>query len=174
MTPENAAPLWQDAIYERLRHHGIDLFAYVPDGGHATTINRALADPDTIAIPLTNEAEGVPIVAGYHLGGGLGTLLMQASGVGNCINQFSLIRVGRFPFLTLITMRGEFGEQNEWQYPMGRAVQGCLDAIGFVTLTIAGDDDIGPVIDAGFKSATRAKQGVGILISQRLMGTKAF
>ena len=75
MSSSQQKPFWQDAVYNRLRHHGIDLFAYVPDGGHAATINRALADPDTTAIPLTNEAEGVPIVAGYHLGGGKGTLL---------------------------------------------------------------------------------------------------
>jgi len=165
---------WQDTVYERLRHHGIDLFAYVPDGGHATTINRAIADPEAKAVPLSNEAEGVALVAGYHLGGGNGVLLQQASGVGNCINQFSLIPIGRFPFLTLITMRGEFGEQNEWQFPMGRAVEGCLAAIGFVGLKINDTDDIEPVIDAAFKSATRAKQGVGVMISQRLIGTKAF
>jgi hypothetical protein len=33
-------------------------------------------------------------------------------GVGNCINMFSLTQIFRFPFLTLVTMRGEWGEFN--------------------------------------------------------------
>ncbi len=62
------------------------------------------------------------LIAGADLGGARGVLLMQSSGVGNCINMLSLINAGRFPFLTLVSMRGDFGEGNPWQYTMGQAV----------------------------------------------------
>jgi sulfopyruvate decarboxylase TPP-binding subunit len=171
---EAATGSWQDRLYEQLRANGIDLFVYVPDAGHKITINRAKADPDVTAVALTNEAEGVPILAGYHLGGSKGVLLMQSSGVGNCVNQFSLIDIGRFPFLTLIAMRGEFGEQNQWQFSMGRGVEPCLTAMGLHALKVATEADLAPTVQAAHDMAFRGRQGVGVMLSQRLIGAKEF
>jgi sulfopyruvate decarboxylase TPP-binding subunit len=165
---------WQDRLFEQLRAMGIDLFVYVPDAGHKTTINRAKADPQVTAVAVTNEAEGVPMLAGYHLGGRKGVLLMQSSGVGNCVNQFSLVEIGRFPFLTFIAMRGEFGEQNQWQFPMGRGVEPSLTAMGLHALRVATEDDLAPAVQAAHDMAFRGRQGVGVMLSQRLIGTKAF
>ena len=55
---------WPDALYELLRAHGITQFAYVPDAGHKTLINRSLADPEVSSIALTTEEEGVAMLAG--------------------------------------------------------------------------------------------------------------
>ena len=41
---------------------------------------------------LTTEEEGVALAAGAWLGGERGVLLMQSSGVGNCINMLSLMQ----------------------------------------------------------------------------------
>src|ERR1044071_815722 len=123
---QDAAMHWQDELYELLRHHHITQFAYVPDAGHSILIDRSLADPDAHSIALTTEEEGVALLAGADLGGARGVLLMQSSGVGNCINMLSLTKGGRFPFLTLVSMRGDFGEGNPWQYGMGQAVQATL------------------------------------------------
>ena len=101
---------WQDQVYELLRQHNVTQFAYVPDLGHKILIERALADPQVHAVALTTEEEGVALLAGADLGGARGVLLMQSSGVGNCINMLSLTAGGRFPFLTLVSMRGDFGE----------------------------------------------------------------
>jgi len=165
---------WMDRLYDKLRSCGIDLFVYVPDAGHKQTINRAKADPDVQAVALTNEAEGVPLLAGYHLGGRKGVLLMQSSGVGNCVNQFSLVEIGRFPFLTFISMRGEYGEQNQWQFPMGRGVEPCLKAMGLHALKVDTEADLLPAAQAGHDMAFRGMQGVGVMLSQRLIGTKPF
>ena len=89
-----------------------------------------------IPIPLTTEEEGVALLAGADLGGARGVLLMQSSGVGNCINMLSLIAGSRFPFLTLVSMRGDYGEGNPWQYPMGQAVQPVLEAMGVICLKV--------------------------------------
>lgn len=61
---------------------------------------------------LTTEEEGIGILAGAWLGGERGVLLMQSSGVGNCINTLSLSKVCGFPLLIIVTMRGEWGELN--------------------------------------------------------------
>src|SRR5262249_49531308 len=90
---------WQDEVYDLLRHHNVTQFAYVPDAGHRLLIDRSLADPNVQSVALTTEEEGVALLAGADLGGARGVLLMQSSGVGNCLNMLSLIQAGRFPFL---------------------------------------------------------------------------
>ena len=75
--------------------------AYVPDAGHARLIELCRADPAMRAVVLTTEEEGVALLAGAWLGGERGVLLMQSSGVGNCVNMLALNQVGRFPLLAL-------------------------------------------------------------------------
>jgi sulfopyruvate decarboxylase TPP-binding subunit len=165
---------WQHALYDHLRSMDVTLFAYVPDAGHKVLINRSLTDPDAISVPLTTEAEGVPMMAGYHLGGGRGVLLMQSSGVGNCVNQFSLIRIGRFPFVTIVSMRGEFGEQNAWQLPMGQGVRPVMEAMGMHCMAADRPDEVISTATAAINMAYRSNAGVGMLLGQRLLGAKAF
>ena len=83
-------------------------------------------------VALTNEAEGPGLVLGATLGGKRAALLMQSSGVGNCINALGMVRECRFPLLMLVTMRGQVGEFNPWQVPMGQATPGALAAMGVV------------------------------------------
>jgi sulfopyruvate decarboxylase alpha subunit len=172
--PAAASKPWQDQLYEHLRAQGFTLFVYVPDAGHKTLINRSLADPEVASIPLTTEAEGVPMLAGHWLGGGRGVLLMQSSGVGNCVNQFSLIRIGRFPFLTIVSMRGDFGEQNPWQIPMGQGVVPVMQGMGLLCLTAERPDEVIQTATAAIDMAYRSSAGVGLLLSQKLLGAKEF
>ncbi len=69
------------------------------------------------------------MLAGAWLGGVRGVLLMQSSGVGNCVNLLSLVQECRFPLLMIVTMRGEWGETNPWQVPMGRHHAGRSRAV---------------------------------------------
>ena len=165
---------WADDLYDVLRDMGADIFAYVPDAGHKTLINRSLADPEARSVPLTTEEEGVALLAGAHLGGSQGALLMQSSGVGNCINMLSLAENGRFPLLTLVSMRGDFGEQNPWQVPMGRGAQACLEAMGTHCIRVERADDVVPTACAAFQMAYRSDRSVAMLLTQRLLGAKPF
>src|SRR6267143_7255148 len=133
---------WQHQLYDLLRKHDITQFGYVPDAGHSVMIDRSLADPGVHSIALTTEEEGVALLAGTDLGGARGVLLMQSSGVGNCVNMLSLIKGGHFPFLTLVSMRGDFGEGNPWQYPMGQAVEPVLRAMGVICLRIEQPEEV--------------------------------
>ncbi len=165
---------WPNALYDLLRANKITQFAYVPDAGHKVLIDRSLADPDAHAIPLTTEEEGVALLAGADLGGARGVLLMQSSGAGNCINLLSLTVGCRFPLLTLISMRGEFGEGNAWQFPMGQAVEPVLKAMGLVVLTCSAPEDVIPVVSNAITMSFQAGQAVAVLLSQRLIGAKKF
>jgi sulfopyruvate decarboxylase alpha subunit len=165
---------WQHDLYDLLRAHDITQFAYVPDAGHAVLIDRSLADPGVHSIALTSEEEGVALAAGADLGGARAVLLMQSSGVGNCINMLSLIKGARFPFLTLVSMRGDFGEGNPWQFPMGQATQPVLEAMGVVCLRVERPDDVMSAASAALTMVYKSKQAVAVLLSQKLIGAKPF
>src|SRR5271166_4167567 len=121
---------WQAQVYAALKAARITQLAYVPDAGHAYLIEAAHADPAMRAVVLTTEEEGIAFAAGAWLGGQRAVLLMQSSGVGNCINMLSLPVNCRMPFLTLVTMRGEWAEFNPWQVPMGTGTPTELAAAG--------------------------------------------
>ena len=117
---------WPDALFEVLVRQKVRQVAYVPDAGHSRLIERCTANPDMETTALTTEEDGVALLAGAWLGGDRGILLMQSSGVGNCVNMLTLIENCRMPFVTLVTMRGEWGEFNPWQGPMGLATPDVL------------------------------------------------
>jgi sulfopyruvate decarboxylase alpha subunit len=165
---------WQDALYDLLRRHEVTQFAYVPDAGHRILIDRSLADPGARAVALTTEEEGVALVAGADLGGARAVLLMQSSGTGNCINMLSLIQGGRFPFLALVSMRGDFGEGNPWQYPMGQAVEPVLQAMGVICLRIERPEEVIPTVSAALTMVYQSGRAVAVLLTQKLLGAKQF
>ncbi|MQA97805.1 MAG: phosphonopyruvate decarboxylase [Streptosporangiales bacterium] len=165
---------WPDALYETLKEGGITQFAYVPDAGHKVLIDRSIADPDVVSVSLTTEEEGVGLIAGADLGGARAVLLMQSSGVGNCINMLSLAATGRFPFLTVVSMRGDFGEGNPWQYPMGRATRTTLEAMGVICWDVDEPAQVVPTAKAAITAAYGAGQSVAVLLTQRLIGAKPF
>jgi sulfopyruvate decarboxylase alpha subunit len=168
------AAAWQDQVYDLLRRHNVTQFAYVPDAGHKILINRSLADPGVHSVALTTEEEGVALLAGADLGGARGVLLMQSSGAGNCINMLSLTSGGRFPFLTLISMRGDFGEGNPWQYPMGKATQPVLEAMDVTCLRADTPEEALATVDAATTMVFQAGRAVAVLFTQKLLGAKKF
>ncbi|MFO0998268.1 MAG: thiamine pyrophosphate-binding protein [Alphaproteobacteria bacterium] len=172
--PEASAIDWPGQIYEVFRAHGIRQVAHVPDAGHSKLIRLCEADSAMRVVTLTTEEEGVALLAGAWLGGARGALLMQSSGVGNTINTLSLVKHCRMPFLTLITMRGEWGEFNPWQVPMGQATRPSLAAQGIVVYDVTSADAIKDTVEAAAKLAFDSTQQVAVTISQRVIGTKAF
>jgi sulfopyruvate decarboxylase alpha subunit len=175
MSEPHAAPArWQDELYDLLRRHNITQFAYVPDAGHRILIDRSLADPGVHSVALTTEEEGVALLAGADLGGARGVLLMQSSGTGNCVNMLSVIKGGRFPFLTLVSMRGDFGEGNPWQFPMGQAVEPVLSAMGVICLRIERPEEVVPTVSAALTMVFQSGNAVAVLLTQKLLGAKQF
>lgn len=173
-TDTSTVPDWRDQVFETFKRNAIQQIAYVPDAGHSRLIARAHADPEIATYPLTTEEEGIATACGAWLGGQRSVLLMQSSGVGNCINMLSLIENCRFPLLMLVTMRGEWGEFNPWQVPMGRATQPALALMGVSVRRVDDPSLMADEVQAGLDDAFKADQPVAILLSQRMLGRKQW
>ena len=165
---------WQEDVYAALKAARIGLIGYVPDAGHAHLIDAAQADPEMRAVVLTTEEEGIALAAGAWLGGTRAAVLMQSSGAGNCINMLSLPVTCRMPFFTLITMRGEWGEFNPWQVPMGTATPHVLTQAGVHVRRADRADEVAEMVAASAALAFDSHIPVAVLLSQRLIGTKVF
>jgi sulfopyruvate decarboxylase alpha subunit len=172
--PQSQVPGWPEDIFQILQRFEVRQVAYVPDAGHAQLIERVLGEPTMRAVPLTTEEEGVALLAGAWAGGQRGVLLMQSSGVGNCVNMLSLTQIFRFPFLTLVTMRGEWGEFNPWQVPMGSATAGVFELCGVRVLRATAPAEVREVVEAAASQVYHACTPTAVLLSQRLIGAKVF
>ncbi len=175
--PTAAAPPetgWPDDLYAQLRGANVTQMSYVPDAGHARLINLLRDDPAVTATVLTTEEEGVAIAAGAWLGGQRSVILMQSSGVGNCINMLSLPIIARFPLLMLVTMRGEWAEFNPWQVPMGQATQRALEAVGVRVFRAETPAELRDALRGAIVEAFDGDQQIAILIGQKLLGTKSW
>jgi sulfopyruvate decarboxylase alpha subunit len=166
--------MWPDDVFQALINQQIRQVVYVPDAGHRHLIRMCRDSNEMIAVPLTTEEEGVALLAGAWLGGNRGVLLMQSSGVGNCLNMLSLTRVCRMPLLMLVTMRGEWGEFNPWQVPMGQNTNKALTLAGVATFRVDDRARVGETVEAAAGTAFEGLAATAVLISQRILGTKRF
>jgi sulfopyruvate decarboxylase alpha subunit len=170
MTPEP----WSHRLFAELLEHNVELFAYVPDAGNARLVDLAQQHVRTRAVLLTTEEEGVAFCAGVDLVGKRGALLLQSSGLGNCMNFLTLVKSARFPMLMIISMRGEYGETNAWQYAMGQAVPPLLGTMGIVSFAVSDERDLVPAAQAALAAVFKGGQGAALILSQRFLGAKVL
>ena len=170
----STASSWPDQIHRVFRAQRVRQVAYVPDFGHSRLIDLVRSDRQMHAAPLTTEEEGVALVTGAWLGGERGALLMQSSGVGNCINMLGMIQECRIPLLMLVTMRGQWGEFNPWQIPMAQATAPALAAMGVIVQPVERASDVVETVAAAGRLAFNTCRAVAVLISQRVIGSKEF
>ena len=143
---------------------------HVPDTGIARLIELVEKDNEITDVVLASEAEGAGLVLGAALGGERAALMMQSSGVGNCINTFSILKNCAVPCILLVSMRGEFNDFNPWQVPMGSITDQVLKLCGFHTFRLDHEDDAGPVTDAACRMAFGGGNlPVAVLLSQRMV-----
>ena len=161
---------WADQLFETIKRGGVRQVGYVPDAGHARLIDRCRADPDIHDVVLTTEEEGIALAAGAWLGGQRAALLMQSSGLGNCINMLSLARTCRFPLLMLITMRGEWEEFNPWQVPMGSIVDPVLKLCEAEVYRVGEPDEIAGIAERAVQQTFGDERIVAMVLSQQLIG----
>jgi sulfopyruvate decarboxylase TPP-binding subunit len=165
---------WREDVYEAFKELGIRQVHYVPDAGHSHVIDRCLADPEIEAGMLANEFEGIGVCCGAWLGGHKAALLMQSSGIGNTVNALGLVTSGRFPFFTVITMRGEWGEFNPWQLHGGQSAEKILEASGVIVMRANYAHEVAEMVLAGARLAFSSYCPVAVLIGQRVIGAKVF
>jgi sulfopyruvate decarboxylase alpha subunit len=165
---------WRDEIFAVLKRADIRQVGYVPDAGHARLIELIRGDREIRAVPLTSEEEGVALAAGAWLGGERAALLMQSSGVGNCVNMLSLTKNCRFPLVMLVTMRGEWAEFNPWQVPMGTKTQAALELMDVLVYRVERPEDAAETVAAALDIAFNGDLATAVLLSQRLLGAKRW
>jgi sulfopyruvate decarboxylase TPP-binding subunit len=71
-------------------------------------------------------------------------------------------------------MRGDFGDGNPWHIPMGQATQAVLEAMGIICLRIDSAAEVIPTTTAGLTMAFTSGAAVAVLLTQKLIGAKAF
>jgi sulfopyruvate decarboxylase alpha subunit len=165
---------WSEGVYQLFKQQAIRQVSLVPDAGHARLIKLCEADPQLRVVGLTTEEEGIALAVGAWLGGDKSVLLMQSSGVGNCINMLSMLSVCQVPLPMLITMRGDWGEFNPWQVPMGRAARTVLAEMGVLVSSAQQESDVVPLAEGTLRIAYNTFRPAALLIGQRVLGAKTF
>ena len=171
---KTAESAWPGEVHALLKEAGIRQVAIVPDAGHARLIKLCEKDKSMRVVRLATEEEGVALLAGAWLGGDKGVLLMQSSGVGNCINMLALPLACQFPLLMLVTMRGDYGEFNPAQIPMGNATQAVLEALGVIVKRADTAAEVAEMVSGALRLAFNTYRPVALLIGQRVLGAKDF
>ena len=165
---------WGVDAFEALVESDICQVSYVPDAGLSKLLDLCCRRKEMISTLLTSEEEGIGLAAGAWLGGDRSALLMQSSGVGNCMNALSLIQTCRFPLLMIVTMRGEWKEFNPWQLPMGQGAEGYLKHAGVIVSRVDEVNETKEIVNASADLAFDSLCAVAVLISQRVIGAKRF
>ena len=165
---------WSKPVHKLFQEHYIEQVAIVPDAGHADLIRLCESDKKMSVIRLTSEEQGVSLLGGAWLGGKKGVLLMQSSGVGNCINMLSLSMSCQFPLLILVTMRGDHAEFNPFQVPMGDATETVLAAMGVLVRRADTHEDVVQEVSGALRMTYNTFRPMAVLIGQKVIGAKDF
>jgi len=165
---------WSDAVFREIKARDIEVVCTVPDGGLTPLLKMIEGDRAMRLVTLTTEEEGIGIATGCWLGGSRAMIAMQSSGVGNCINALGLPAAFRAPCLMLVTMRGQWGEFNPWQVPMGQAVKPALEAVGVRCFPVDKPAEVVDTFIAAADIAYNSRISSAVLISQRVIGAKGF
>lgn len=174
MAEEHRHDAWSRTMFKQFKDAGVTLFSYIPDAGNARLVELADEDNGVETVLLTTEEEGISLAAGADLVGGRAVLMMQSSGVGNCPNFLSFVKGGNFPILMMVSMRGDYGEQNPWQYPMGEAVDTILEAMGVLVYKVERADELEKATTGAISSVWPGGKSAAIVLSQKFLGFKAF
>lgn len=161
---------WARGVCSGLRAAGCRHVVYVPDNPLSQILAVLEADyPEIRATVATREEEAVGIAAGLYLGGERPALMMQSSGVGNTLNALgSLLLAYQLPALLIVSMRGDPGEWNWAQVPMGRAVVPVLDALGIQHLAVDRPEEAEEIVRSCAALAFGTRQPAAVLLPRRL------
>jgi sulfopyruvate decarboxylase alpha subunit len=166
-------PSWAKHVADVLRRNGIRLFATVPDYIVSHVLDELWADPECRVVTTTREEEAVGLLSGAWLGGQKGALLMQNSGLGNCTNALASMNMATLiPIVLVISHRGDLGEFNPAQVPMGRAATRILDAVGIRWIRPTSIAELEHQADGLVKLGYVSSQPVAIVLPSELTGGK--
>ena len=168
-----ADSIWSKHVADVLRRNDIRLFATVPDYIVAQVLEHLWADSECTVVTATREEEALGILSGAWLGGRRGALLMQNSGLGNCVNTLASLNVAsQIPVVLVISHRGDLGEFNPAQVPVGQATERILDSLGIRHVMPRSVADLGAQADGLIKLGYTQSLPVAFVLSAELTGGK--
>jgi sulfopyruvate decarboxylase subunit alpha len=168
-------PAWAVGVCAGVHAAGSRDIVYVPDNplSHVLRVFERQY-PHVRLILATREEEAFGIAAGLYLGGRLPTVLLQSSGLGNSLNALtSLLIPYQIPVLMVVSVRGDAGEWNAAQVPMGRALRTILESIGVSHSTVESADTASPAIRLAGKGAFGTRTSVACLLPRKVTAASA-
>jgi len=165
--------MWAQQITQLLKAYNVHFISYVPDAIGEQILRHARQDAFFDILPLAREEEGVGVVAGQYVGGSRGAVLMPTSGVGNAVNDLASLAIPyEIPLPMFIGWRGDLGEFNSTQVPMGQALRPILDSLNIPHFMLHHPDDVNTVVDGALKLTFAHERPVAVIISTQLAGWK--
>jgi sulfopyruvate decarboxylase subunit alpha len=163
-------PRWAQGVCAGVHAAGSRDIVYVPDNPLSHVLRVLEADYRDIRLLLaTREEEAFGIAAGLYLGGRKPTVMLQSSGIGNSLNALtSLLLPYQIPVLMVVSMRGDSGEWNAAQVPMGRSVAGIFDAIGIPHATVPSAEAAGEAVSVAGTTAFGTRLARACLLPRRM------
>jgi sulfopyruvate decarboxylase alpha subunit len=160
---------WAAGVCAGFAAAGITHVVYVPDNPLSHVLSALKAYPGIKTTLATREEEAFGIAAGLYLGGVQPAVMLQSSGLGNSLNAItSLIVPYQVPMLILISMRGDAGEWNSAQVPMGRAVRPILDSMGIPHTTVDSAAAVAATVELVARTAFDTRLSGACLLPRRL------
>ena len=74
----------------------------------------------------------------------------------------------------IVSMRGEWGEANPWQVPMGQITAENLRLAGVIVYEVTEAEAAAPAVEAAARIAFNGGLMAAVLLSQRMLGAKLF
>jgi sulfopyruvate decarboxylase alpha subunit len=170
--PGRALP-WHEAVHEELKRADVRLVTYVPDNVLSPLIRSLHDDDHFTTFGTAREEEAVGIVAGAWMGGMLGVVLMQTSGLATLPNVLASLAVPyQIPLLMIISERGTLGEFNLGQTLVCRTMRPALDSIGIEHHTIRRLDEVAFVVERTIRQAVTIQAPAALILNPLLTGGK--
>jgi sulfopyruvate decarboxylase alpha subunit len=174
LPPSVDPPAWAVSVCAGLRDIGLRHLVHVPDNPTSHILRllrdgRAAGSFDIRVTTATREEEAFGIAAGAYLGGQRSAVMLQSSGLGNSLNAItSLVVPYQIPMLIVVSMRGDAGEWNAAQVPMGRAVRSIFDAIGMPHTTVESADEANEIVHLTATTAFGTRTAAACLLPRRI------
>lgn len=162
-----------ETIYKGIKDSGINFIVSVPCANLKELLNMIDNDKEIRHIPVTREEEGLGICAGAYMAGAKTAILMQNSGLGNCINALeSLYELYQFPLVMIMSHRGTDGESIIGQVPMGKATPKILDSLNLPYCKPKNHEEAYHAVSDSWKQTVKNKKPVSILLEIRYWNTE--
>ena len=164
---------WHQHLADALRRNDIRTFVTVPDFVVSQVLEHLWPDESCRVVTVTREEEGVGVLSGAFMAGKRGALLMQNSGLGNCVNGLaSLNQAAQIPIVMIISHRGDIGEFNVAQVGMGQATEPVLEALSVRYIKPHSVEELEAEVDGLIKLAYTRNLPVAIVLPNDLTGNR--